>query len=108
MAHITGGGITENLNRALPEHVDALVDRMGDAGGPGWSIPSVISYVSEQAHLTLDEQYRTFNMGVGMALIVDPDDVDDVVESLSKQGFDPFVMGECVSGTGKVVYRDVA
>ena len=108
MAHITGGGITENLNRALPGNVDALVDRMGEAGGPGWNIPPVISYVSEQAHLTLDEQYRTFNMGVGMALIVDPDDVDDVAESLSKQGFEPFVMGECVSGTGKVVYRDVA
>ena len=105
MAHITGGGITENLNRALPSHLDAEVDRGGEAG-PAWPIPPVISYVSNAAHLSLDEQYRTFNMGVGMALIVDIDDVDDVAEALSEQGFEPFVMGQIIPGTGKVVYND--
>ena len=105
MAHITGGGITENLNRALPSHLDAEVDRGGEAG-PAWSIPPVISYVSNAANLSLDEQYRTFNMGVGMALIVDMDDVDDVAEALSDQGFEPFVMGQIIPGTGKVVYND--
>ena len=105
MAHITGGGITENLNRALPSHLDAEVDRGGEAG-PAWSIPPVISYVSKAANLSLDEQYRTFNMGVGMALIVDMDDVDDVAEALSEQGFEPFVMGQIIPGTGKVVYND--
>ena len=105
MAHITGGGITETLNRALPSHLDAEVDRGGDAG-PAWSIPPVISYVSNAAHLSLDEQYRTFNMGVGMALIVDMDDVDEVAEALSDQGFEPFVMGQIIPGTGKVVYND--
>ena len=105
MAHITGGGITENLNRALPAHRDAEVDRGGEAG-PAWDIPPVISYVSKAANLPLDEQYRTFNMGVGMALIVDMDDVDDVAEALSDQGFEPFVMGQIIPGTGKVVYND--
>lgn len=105
MAHITGGGITENLNRALPTHLDAEVDRGGEAG-PAWDIPPVISYVSSAANLSLDEQYRTFNMGVGMALIVDMDDVDDVAEALSDQGFEPFVMGQIIPGTGKVVYND--
>ena len=105
MAHITGGGITENLNRALPSHLDAEVDRGGEAG-PAWSIPPVISYVSNAANLSLDEQYRTFNMGVGMALIVDMDDVDDVAEALTEQGFEPFVMGQIIPGTGKVVYND--
>ena len=100
MAHIT-----ENLNRALPSHLDAEVDRGGEAG-PAWSIPPVISYVSNAANLSLDEQYRTFNMGVGMALIVDMDDVDDVAEALSEQGFEPFVMGQIIPGTGKVVYND--
>ena len=57
-------------------------------------------------NLSLDEQYRTFNMGVGMALIVDMDDVDDVAEALSDQGFEPFVMGQIIPGTGKVVYND--
>ena len=106
MAHITGGGITENLNRALPSHLDAEVDRGGEAG-PAWDIPPVISYVSSAANLSLDEQYRTFNMGVGMALIVDMDDVDEVAEALSEQGFEPFVMGQIIPGTGKVVYNDV-
>ena len=105
MAHITGGGITENLNRALPAHLDAEVDRGGEAG-PAWSIPPVISYVANVANLSLDEQYRTFNMGVGMALIVDMDDVDDVAEALSDQGFEPFIMGQIIPGTGKVVYND--
>lgn len=105
MAHITGGGITENLNRALPAYLDAEVDRGGEAG-PAWDIPPVISYVSNAANLSLDEQYRTFNMGVGMALIVDMDDVDDVAEALSDQGFEPFVMGQIIPGTGKVVYND--
>lgn len=105
MAHITGGGITENLNRALPSHLDAEVDRGGEAG-PAWDIPPVISYVSNAANLSLDEQYRTFNMGVGMALIVDMDDVDEVAEVLSEQGFEPFVMGQIIPGTGKVVYND--
>lgn len=105
MAHITGGGITENLNRALPSHLDAEVDRGGEAG-PAWDISPVISYVSSAANLSLDEQYRTFNMGVGMALIVDMDDVDEVAEALSEQGFEPFVMGQIIPGTGKVVYND--
>lgn len=105
MAHITGGGITENLNRALPSHLDAEVDRGGEAG-PAWDIPPVISYVSSAANLSLDEQYRTFNMGVGMALIVDMDDVDEVAEALSEQGFEPFVMGQIIPGSGKVVYND--
>ena len=45
-------------------------------------------------------------MGVGMALIVDMDDVDDVAEALSDQGFEPFIMGQIIPGTGKVVYND--
>lgn len=105
MAHITGGGITENLDRALPEGVDALVYRGGESG-PSWDMPPVISYMVKAAGLTLDEAYRTFNMGVGMSVICDPDDVDEVCERLEAEGFAPFVMGECVEGTGKVVYDD--
>ena len=104
MAHITGGGITENLNRALPPTIDAVVDR-GEDGVPAWDVPPVIDYVVRAAGLTPDEAYRTFNMGVGMAVICAADDVDEVCEALADQGFEPFMMGECVAGTGKVVYR---
>ena len=104
MAHITGGGITENLNRALPATSDAAVDRGGE-DGPAWDIPPIIDYVSRAAGLTPDEAYKTFNMGVGMSVICAPDDIDEVCEALTAEGFAPFVMGECVPGTGKVVYR---
>lgn len=107
MAHITGGGITENLNRALPADVDALVYRGGEAG-PAWSIPPIIGYVSRLASLSLDEAYKTFNMGVGMSIICAPEDVDAVTAALKAEGLDPFLMGECVAGSGEVLYRDDA
>lgn len=104
MAHITGGGITENLNRALPSNVDAVVDRGGD-DGPAWDVPPIITYCVKAAGLTPDEAYKTFNMGVGMSIICDSNDVDEVCGDLVEQGFAPFVMGECVEGEGKVTYR---
>ena len=107
MAHITGGGITENLNRALPADVDALVYRGGEAG-PAWSIPPIIGYVSRLAGLSLDEAYKTFNMGVGMSIICASEDVDAVTAALKAEGLDPFLMGECVAGSGEVLYRDDA
>ena len=104
MAHITGGGITENLNRALPEDVDALVYRGGE-GGPDWPMPPVIPYMVKAAGLTLDEAYKTFNMGVGMSVICAPEDRDEVEAKLREQGFEPFLMGECVAGHGEVAYK---
>ena len=109
MAHITGGGITENLDRAMPEGLDALVYRGGEAG-PAWDVPPVIGYMIREAGLTLEEAYRTFNMGVGMAIICSPDDEDDVCEALAAQGLEPFEVGRVIAGTpgqkGKVVYDD--
>ncbi|WP_455137083.1 phosphoribosylformylglycinamidine cyclo-ligase [Thermophilibacter sp.] len=105
MAHITGGGITENLDRAMPDNLDALVYRGGEKG-PAWDIPPVITYVSEAAGLTLDEAYRTFNMGVGMAIVCAPADEAAVRAALEEQGFSPFTVGEVVAGSGKVVYDD--
>jgi phosphoribosylformylglycinamidine cyclo-ligase len=104
MAHITGGGITENLNRVLPDDIDAMVDR-GVEGIPAWDVPPVITYVAREAGLSVDEAYKTLNMGVGMAIVCDADDVDEVCEALAAQGFSPFMMGECVPGSGKVSYR---
>ena len=104
MAHITGGGITENLNRALPADIDAVVYRGGE-DGPAWDMPPVIPYMVKAAGLTPDEAYKTFNMGVGMSIICAPEDKDEVVAKLEAEGFKPFVMGECVPGEGKVTYR---
>ena len=104
MAHITGGGITENLDRAMPKHLDACVKRNAD-GTPPWDVPPVITYMINEAGLTPDEAYRTFNMGAGMAIMCDPADVSEVWEALEAEGFKVFEMGTVVPGTGKVVYR---
>ncbi len=104
MAHITGGGITENLNRALPKTLDAVVDR-GGADGPAWDVPPVIDYCVKAAGLIPDEAYKTFNMGVGMSILCAQDDLDEVCEDLEAEGLHPFVMGKVTEGTGKVVYR---
>jgi phosphoribosylformylglycinamidine cyclo-ligase len=103
MAHITGGGITENLNRALPAGLDAVVYRGGDEG-PVWDIPPIIAYMVKAAGLTPDEAYKTFNMGVGMSVICAPDDVDDVRHKLADEGLQTFEMGKIVAGSGNVVY----
>ena len=104
IAHITGGGITENLNRALADDVDAVVTRNG--AEMGWDVPPVITYVSRQAELAPNEACKTFNMGVGLCLIVAPEDEAAVTEALPALGEKPFRVGECVEGSGKVVYSD--
>ena len=104
LAHITGGGITENLDRALPKNVDALVTRDGDK--MGWSVPPVITYISQQAQLAPNEACKTFNMGVGLCIICAPEDEANIVAALENMGERPFCVGTCVEGTGKVVYTD--
>ncbi|MBE6469387.1 MAG: phosphoribosylformylglycinamidine cyclo-ligase [Coriobacteriaceae bacterium] len=106
IAHITGGGITENLNRALAPDVDAVVDR--DGAAMGWDVPPVISYICEQAQLTPDEACKTFNMGAGLMIIVAPEDEQAVRASLEAAGEQPFRVGTCVEGTGQVRYADQA
>lgn len=113
MAHITGGGITENLNRAIPSHLDAVVDwgvarcdrADGFGTGPAWEVPPIIDYVIAAAQLTPEEAYRTFNMGVGMALTCAQDNLDELCELLESLELTPFVMGEVVAGTGQVIYH---
>jgi phosphoribosylformylglycinamidine cyclo-ligase len=108
MAHITGGGITENLNRALPEGLDAEVWR-GGAEVPAWEVPAVITYMVKAANLIQDEAYKTFNMGVGMSVICAEEDADDVAQKLADEGLSTFRMGKVVKGNageaGKVIYR---
>ena len=104
IAHITGGGISENLNRALADDVDAVVTRNG--AEMGWDVPPVITYVSRQAELAPNEACKTFNMGVGLCLIVAPEDEAAVTAALVALGEKPFRVGECVEGSGEVVYSD--
>ena len=99
VAHITGGGITENLNRVLPENLDAEVE------WGTWDVPPVVQAAVEAANLSDTEAYRTFNMGVGMCVVCDPDAVDDIAESLTAAGETVFPVGRIVEGTGQVIYK---
>ena len=98
LAHITGGGISENLNRALNERVDAQVD-LGS-----WPVPAVAKYVCDAAELSEPQALKTFNMGVGMILIVDPARADEVEAALAEAGEKTYRVGRIVSGTGELQY----
>lgn len=98
MAHITGGGITENLDRCLPRHVDAVVHR------GSWRIPSVVEAVVEAAALTDDEAYKTFNMGIGMALVLDSKDAPEAAAQLRAAGETVYEIGDIAHGSGEVRY----
>ncbi len=98
MAHITGGGITENLDRVLPAECNALV-----AAG-SWPVPRIFEILMQEAALPLDEALRTFNMGIGFAIIVGAKDAPEVAVRLRASGEAVFEIGEIVSGEGKVVY----
>lgn len=100
LAHITGGGITENLNRALNGSVDAVV-ALGS-----WEVPPIAAYTCQRAALGEEEALKTFNMGLGMMLAVDPQRVDPVVFALREFGVDAMVAGRIEEGCGRVRYEN--
>lgn len=99
MAHITGGGITENLDRVLPSTCDAVVVR------GSWKVPRVIETVVEAAALSEDEAYKTFNMGIGFMIVLDPADAPEAAALLRAEGENVAEIGEIVDGSGRVTYR---
>ena len=98
MAHITGGGITENLDRVLPSGCDARIAR------GTWRVPRVFDLIAKEAALGEDETYRTFNMGIGFALVVDRRLAADASAALHESGERVFEIGEIAVGTGRVTY----
>ena len=89
-AHITGGGIAENLGRVVPEGLSAIIDTST------WQIPPVFDLVSDRG-VGEDEMFRTFNMGIGFCLVVETDVVDDV---LATSRYEPRVIGRITTGNG--------
>ncbi|CUQ67204.1 phosphoribosylformylglycinamidine cyclo-ligase [Candidatus Nitrospira inopinata] len=90
LAHITGGGITENLPRVLPAGVKARVDRRA------WIVPPVFTVLGRLGNIEPKEMYRVFNMGIGMVLVVPPDAADSVVSRAIDLGERAHVIGEIV------------
>ena len=99
MVHITGGGFYENIPRVLPNGVTAEVDC------DTWPRLPVFTKLQEWGNVDWHEMYRTFNMGIGMILIVDADDVDTVKANLESRNEAVYEIGRIVAGEGPVVVK---
>jgi phosphoribosylformylglycinamidine cyclo-ligase len=99
MAHITGGGITDNLPRVLPEGTEAVV-RLGS-----WDVPPIFQWLQHAGSVPPQDMLRTFNMGVGLILVVAEADADAALDALSESG-EPGArrIGEIAPGRRQVRY----
>ena len=80
LAHITGGGVTENLPRALPDGCGAVVDTRA------WETPPIFRLLQERGGISRDEMFRTFNMGIGLAVVCQAEDTDPVIAAIAEAG----------------------
>jgi phosphoribosylformylglycinamidine cyclo-ligase len=99
LAHITGGGIPENLARVIPDGLEAQVDRSS------WEVPPEFLSIMSHGGIALEEMFRTFNMGVGMLAIVSPESADDLVARLRGAGEVAWVAGAVAEGDQRVTLR---
>ena len=87
IAHITGGGLLENIPRVLPEHTRAEID------GQSWEIPAVFRWLQERGNVEPQEMYRTFNCGIGMVICVPEKEVDNAITILNQAGENARIIG---------------
>jgi phosphoribosylformylglycinamidine cyclo-ligase len=101
MAHITGGGLPENLPRVLPKGTEAVVDLSS------WELPVVFDWLQRTGGVTGDEMLRTFNCGVGMVICLDAADADRALDLLAQRGERAWVIGrvEAAAGAPGVRFR---
>jgi len=97
IAHITGGGLLENVGRLLPGKTQAVIDLNS------WPIPPVFRLIQRMGKVDPEEMYSTFNMGVGMAVVVEARAVDKVIRFLKKQGEKAYLIGEIGKGKREVI-----
>ena len=97
IAHITGGGLTDNVPRVMPENTCAKIDRNS------WSRPAIFDWLQDQGNIDENEMLRTFNCGIGMVLIVDPGDADKITASLTQSGETVFRIGHIGEHKGSAI-----
>lgn len=97
IAHITGGGLLENIPRILPEGVSVQINQKS------WTKPLIFSLIQKEGKISDEEMYRTFNMGIGMVLIVKPDKVKEIIEELKLMDFPSYFIGRVVKRETKVL-----
>ena len=94
LAHITGGGFSGNIPRVLPEGLGARLNR------GSWDVPQLFRLIQKGGSVSDAEMERTFNMGIGMVVVVSPSDLHDVEHSLERRGETSHVIGSVVPGSG--------
>ena len=99
ISHITGGGFYDNIPRILPEDCDAEVN------AEAWEVPVVFKKLQEWGNVLWAEMYRTFNMGVGMVLVVDPSEADAVRAHLKAEGETFYELGKVVPGHKETIMK---
>jgi phosphoribosylformylglycinamidine cyclo-ligase len=97
MAHITGGGLPGNVNRALPQHLDAVIE------SDKWAVPNLFRVLGEAGPIVRDELLRSLNMGVGMVVIADDSDAAAIIDSAAGAGVPAWRLGRTVRGAGRVI-----
>lgn len=97
MAHITGGGLPGNLNRAMPAGCDAVVET------GSWEVPNLYRVLMDAGQVARDEMFRAFNMGVGMVVVVDRQHADAVIGAARSAGVHAWACGQVVAGSGQVI-----
>lgn len=99
MVHITGGGFYDNIPRVLPENCGVEVD------STSWERPAVFDKLQEWGNVAWTEMYRTFNMGIGMALVVQANEVEKIQAHLAANNETAYVIGKVVEGKQEVVIK---
>jgi len=94
MSHITGGGLTENLPRVMPENTRAQINIKS------WKLPAVFEWLQKEGNIKDAEMYRTFNCGIGMVLIIDEKDASTAIDVLNRAGESAFILGEITPSNG--------
>ena len=97
VSHITGGGFYENIPRCIPDGLCAKIDKSAIKVLPIFNLLQQVGNIPER------DMYNTYNMGVGMALIVSRESVDNAIAALAKEGCDAYVIGEIIESDEKVI-----
>lgn len=100
MAHITGGSFIDNIPRTLPDHTAVQIERI-------WPVPEIFNFLCEKGNVSIEERYRVFNMGIGMVLIIDKNNLSRVEAMLNEMNEKYYLIGQVVKkkGNRKVIIK---
>lgn len=97
LAHITGGGLLENIPRVLPENTQAVINKQS------WQLPAVFEWLQQNGNVETSEMHRTFNCGIGMVIIVAADAAEKTVNAFNNAGETAWQLGHVEAATGKPI-----